>query len=397
MIASQTEHQGKIDEALRRLGQLAGGGAPFSLELLPSDTELDAAVAAERDWMAGLLYQTVAEYLAQLVDNLDRDPSTASVLETVAAQRVVRFSIDPDAGGLNTGITKLVDGRLELVFRAQSLMTCQPGWAEIGNDLTDALASAGGTVDASQPTFAEPDQLARIELQLAALQELAGDGVPWRYELAEDAAVMDAAVTAEADYMQGKLLATVEELLGFIHASVSRTATPELLVEASPTRTIVFEFVPLDDCPRRYLGAFQAVIKGPKLHFVGPACDFKTNHGGVSRIGEDLERAVMVVRGETGPTERETQLAASLAAIAATSKGAEPGGRTCMMCKARGSTPAMRVTARAGTATTAEEVDGARRRARVVAERAPRSEATRARTSSRRPLCPALFRARSAG
>ncbi len=335
MIASQTEHQGKIDEALRRLGQLAGGGAPFSLELLPSDLELDAAVAAERDWMAGLLYQTVADYLAQLVDNLDRDPSTAAALEAVA-QRVVRFSIDPDAGGLNTGVTKLVDGRLELVFRAQSLMTCQPGWADIGHDLPDALAAAGSAVDAPLPPIAAPDRLAGIALHLALLGELVGDGVPWRYELAEDAAVMDAAVTAEADYMQGKLLDTVGELLGFIHASISRTATPELLAEASPERTIVFEFVRIDDCPRRYLGAFQAVIKGPRLHFVGPAGDFKTNHGGVSRIGEDLERAVMVARGETGPTEREARLAESLAAIAATSKGAEPGSRTCTMCKGTG-------------------------------------------------------------
>jgi hypothetical protein len=334
VIASQTEYQGRIDEALRRLGQLAGAGAPFTLELSPSDTELDDAVAAERDWARGMLYQTVAEYLDQLLENLGRlDPSTGAVLETVASQRVVRFSIHPEEGGLGTAVTKVNEGRLDLVFRAQSLMTCQSGWADIGHDLPDALAAATSPAEDANKIEPTADQTTGIERRLAALTMFVGDGVPWRFELAEDADAMDAAVTAEADYMKGQLLDTVEQLLGAIHACVERTTTPEILAAASADRTIVFEFAAIDDLPRRYLGSYQAVVKGGKLHFMGPAGDFKTNHGGWARIGEDVERAVMVARGETGLTEREARLAESLAAIAATSKGAEPGSRVCTMCK----------------------------------------------------------------
>ncbi len=359
------EYQPRIDAALERLGELAGGGPPFGLALVPSDTALDAAVTADSSWAEGLLYMSVAEYLEQLVQNLSALPAAATALGAAAPARVVQFSIEPE-GGCTTAASALRGGRLDLVFRAESLKTNQSGWTDIGLDLPDALrsASAGGAVDAAagpapalDPTgeAAPPEtaaaegladdlasrlagKQAAIDGRLAALTEFVGDGRAWRFELSGDPTTMDAEVAREASYMKGSLYDTVEEFLGFIVHNVRRVSSPEELALASPERTIVFAFVDIEACPRRYTGAFQAVMLEGRLHFVGPAGDFKSNGGGASDIGSDLDKALMSARGETGPTERERRLAESLAAIAATSasRDAAPEGRACRMCKSTG-------------------------------------------------------------
>ena len=343
MYDLKAEHQPRIDLALERLGSFAGGGAPFTLAFSPSDEALDAAVAAERDWAEGLLYQTMAEYLDQLVHNLLADhPSAGVALAAAAHTRVVRVSIDPENGGLSAPAMNFRDGLFDLVFRAQSLMTSHSGWSYIGHDLPEAIGQTASTElheDIASDEHLDNHRVG-IEQHLTALGDFVGDGQSWHFELAHPPAAMDAAVASEADYMQGKLFETIEQMLGFVSHNVRRDATPELLLQASPLRTIVFEFARIDDLPRRYLGAFQAVVRGSKLHFVGPGGDFKTNGAGASRIGSDIETAVMAARGDTGPTARETALAEALGAIAQTSsKGTNAAstssGKTCNMCKGR--------------------------------------------------------------
>jgi hypothetical protein len=198
-------------------------------------------------------------------------------------------------------------------------------------------SSFGAMGDALSANLAE--RQSAIDAQLAELAAFVGDGAPWKVQLAASAASMDASVTSEASYMENLLFGTIVEFLEFINANVRRYATGELLAQASSARTIVFEFVDTDDCPRQYLGAFQAVVKGAKLHFVGPACDFKSNGGGAPNIGRDVENAVMAAAGDTGPTEREKKVAESLAAIAASSSkksGGGGGGKECRMCKGSG-------------------------------------------------------------
>lgn len=175
-----------------------------------------------------------------------------------------------------------------------------------------------------------------IEARLAELTAFIGDDRAWRYELDGDPAEMDAAVTTEASYMEGKLYETVGELLGFFVDNVRRRVRPEELAEASPSRVIVFRFVEIDDCPRRFKGPFQAVVLDERLTFVGPADAFRSNFGGAPMIGEDLDRALMEARGETGPTQREAALAESLEALASSAKPRAAGGKPCRMCDGTG-------------------------------------------------------------
>lgn len=349
---NQLENQARIDQALRELGELTGG-PPFALELSPGDAVLDAAVTRENSWAEGLLYGTIGDYLVQLVANLRKAPEQCAGLGGAVPSRVIQFSIDEATGGTTCGTSVIRAGRLEFVFRAQSLKTNQAGWSDIGVDLADALAAAGSVSEqlpsgaaadlpAPPPAPASittlPAQVpATLATALEALGAFVGDGQPWKVELLGDEAEMDAAVAREASYMAGLLRETVGEFLGFIEGNVRRTASPEELAEASPARTIVFEFIELDDCPRPFKGAFQAVIRGQKLHFVGPADRFRSNAGGAAGIGEDLDKALQAARGEEGPSRREARLAEQLGQIAATSKGSGGGGKggVCTMCKGR--------------------------------------------------------------
>jgi hypothetical protein len=101
-----------------------------------------------------------------------------------------------------------------------------------------------------------------INEKLALLTEFVGDGVAWRFELAAPAAKMDKAVADNADWMVNCLFGTIVEFLDGINNSVRNTFTPELLASASASRTIVFEFVALDEMPRRFLGAMQGCLQG---------------------------------------------------------------------------------------------------------------------------------------
>jgi hypothetical protein len=188
-----------------------------------------------------------------------------------------------------------------------------------------------------------------INEKLALLTEFVGDGVAWRFELAAPAAKMDKAVADNADWMVNCLFGTIVEFLDGINNSVRNTFTPELLASASASRTIVFEFVALDEMPRRFLGAMQAVCKGDKLHFLGVPANFFTGSAGWSRLGQDLDKAVQAKSGDSGPTEREKKLAESLGAIAASSSKTGGGGEAgsggggawkpnadCRMCKGTG-------------------------------------------------------------
>ncbi|WP_144429588.1 hypothetical protein [Myxococcus hansupus] len=365
MMEKKAETEQRIDDALTRLGEVAGKGQPFSLLLAPSDEELDAAVTAEHAWAHGQLYSTVMQYLEQLVANLSKMPKAVGrAVSEAAPQRVVRFSIDSFDGGISTGQVYFNGGRLDLVFRVDALKTNQAGWSDVGLDVRDALARIGKSPSDDEPepesapaepesALAEPEsapaesesapvepEAAReeavsapeaapapsdgpteaIDKHLAALGEFIGDGVKWRYAWATDAATMDAEVTSHSSDLKGTLLNTLEAFLGHIVDNVRSHSTPEDLAFAAPSRTLVFEFVDIDDCPRQYLGVFQAVIKGEQLYFVGPAMDFNT-WGSRGRLGRDLEKAVQAARGESGPTESERRLAESLAAIAGSSSG----------------------------------------------------------------------------
>lgn len=136
--------QPRIDAALTQLGQFAGDGSAFKLVLEPSDEVLDAAVGAEHDWARGQLYTTVAEYLEQLNFNLGKmSKAVGRAIDGAAPWREVRFRLDGFDGGLVTGQTIFNDGRLDLVFRVDSLKTNQAGWSDIGLDMHDALARCG--------------------------------------------------------------------------------------------------------------------------------------------------------------------------------------------------------------------------------------------------------------
>lgn len=131
--------QPRIDAALTQLGQFAGDGSAFKLVLEPSDEALDAAVGAEHDWARGQLYTTVAEYLEQLNFNLGKmSKAVGRAIDGAAPWREVRFRLDGFDGGLVTGQTIFNDGRLDLVFRVDSLKTNQAGWSDIGLDMHDA-------------------------------------------------------------------------------------------------------------------------------------------------------------------------------------------------------------------------------------------------------------------
>lgn len=350
----------RIDAALARLGEIGGEGPAFRLVLHPDDEALDALVAAESGWARGLLYATVAEYLEQLVTNWSALPaSIGRAIHGSTPSREVRVSIDSVAGGALTAQVGFVEGRLDLVFRASSLKTNHAGWSDVGLDVHDALArsgsaSAAGEVADEHPS-AEPgpgasgsagelapgDHAAAIDAHLRALGDFVGDGLAWRYEWAANPASMDDEVARHASQLRGRLFETLDAMLGHLVGNLRRATKPEDLLTASPSRTLIFEFIDLDDCPRQYLGFFQAAIKGGRLHFVGPPTDFNT-WGAHVGIGRDLEKALQASRGETGPTEREQRLSEALAAIAdSSSRGGKGGGeasagKACRMCKGTG-------------------------------------------------------------
>lgn len=346
--------QPRIDAALTQLGQFAGDGSAFKLVLEPSDEALDAAVGAEHDWARGQLYTTVAEYLEQLNFNLGKmSKAVGRAIDGAAPWREVRFRLDGFDGGLVTGQTIFNDGRLDLVFRVDSLKTNQAGWSDIGLDMHDALARCGKApseeeVSAAVETpkeavgpapEASTDRHAAIDAHLKALGDFVGDGVAWTYAWAADPAELDAAVTRERSELAGTLYDTLDEVLGHLVTNVKRDVTADDLLAASPARRLVFEFVDYDECPRQYLGSYQAVCKGDALHFVGPAVDWNT-WGPNRRIGSDVPKALQAKRGESGPTEKERQLAEALGAIAATSSkqsgGGDGTGKTCRMCGGTG-------------------------------------------------------------
>jgi hypothetical protein len=327
LASGRAECQDRINAALSTFGSWAGNGAAFTLALSPSDEALDAAVAVDSSWAEGLLYTSIAELLEQMNTNLQAQPAAVgSAVAKAASKRVLQISIDESSGGLMTGVSVFRDGRLDLVFRAQSLKTNQYGWSEIGNDIAETVkafkppaapapvkaapaptttvatpgrsargppptaGARGGAVSAAPKAAAPPkaapapassfgamgdalsanlaERQSAIDAQLAKLAAFVGDGAPWKVQLAASAASMDASVTREASYMENLLFGTVVEFLEFINSNVRRYATGELLAQASSARTIVFEFVDTDDCPRQYLGRVSSGSQGAKLHFV---------------------------------------------------------------------------------------------------------------------------------